>query len=192
MRTSFIVGIFGLAVAVAGFTEWASRRAVDTAIKGPQRAEEMNRSPRSTEVPPAPAPAPPITSAMTEATDGAARVLVVGDTGGIFRLNAVTLSDEMVAKIDEMLSGPDAGDLLCGRFVIEGHTDSLGTKETNDKVGFARAFAVRAYLNQRYEIPRDAMKIVSYGSDRPIADNGTPEGRALNRRVVIKVLPDSH
>ena len=191
MRTSFIVGIFGLAVTVAGFTEWASRRAVDTSIKGPQHAAASASAP-TTEVPPGPMTAPPVTSAVTEVTDNDARVLVLGDTGSVFRLNAVTLSDEMVAKIDELLAGPDAGDLLCGHFVIEGHTDSLGTKETNDKVGFARAFAVRAYLSQRYEIPREAMKIVSYGSERPVADNGTPEGRALNRRVVIKVMPDSH
>jgi outer membrane protein OmpA-like peptidoglycan-associated protein len=194
MRTPFIVGIFGLAVAVAGFTEWASRRTAATDINGPQTAmtSPSALSPEAPDTASAMSRTAAARPALAETTDSTARVLVLGDTGGVFRLNAVTLSDEMVAKIDDLLSGPDRDELLCGRFVIEGHTDNLGTKETNDRIGFARAFAVRKYLNERYDIPREAMKIASYGSDRPVGDNATPEGRALNRRVVIKVIPDSH
>jgi len=191
MRAPFIVGIFGLAVAVAGFTEWASRRAAEADIKGPQHETVAKPSVAQPALPPPITPADAITKPASADPEGT-HVLVLGDTGGVFRLNAVTLSDELAARIDEFLSGPDAEAFIYGRFVIEGHTDNLGTKDTNDRVAFARAFAVRAYLNERYEIPRTSMKIVSYGPDRPVADNATPEGRALNRRVVIKVIPTAH
>src|SRR6185295_17465882 len=120
MRAAFIVGIFGLAAVVAGTVEWASRRTSGTispqeAIAQPDQADArpaaFHESPGVREDVPAPALA-----------DVAARELVLGDTGGTFRLNAVTLSDEMVAKIDEFFTGPDGADLMCGRFVVEGHT----------------------------------------------------------------------
>jgi outer membrane protein OmpA-like peptidoglycan-associated protein len=113
--------------------------------------------------------------------------LVLGEGKGGFRINGVTLSDDAKAKIDEMLTG-DKVDLKGARFEIEGHTDNLGSKEVNERVGLARAEAVKQYLSERYEILPDSISVVSYGFEKPVADNATQEGRALNRRVVIKVL----
>ena len=48
--------------------------------------------------------------------------------------------------------------------------------------------AVRDYLNEKGGIPLHAMNTISFGKSRPVADNSTKEGRAENRRVVIKVL----
>ena len=79
-------------------------------------------------------------------------------------------------------------DLKDAHFEIEGHTDNLGSKEVNERVGLARAEAVRLYLSERYEVPMDCIKVVSYGLEKPVADNATEEGRAMNRRVVIKVV----
>jgi outer membrane protein OmpA-like peptidoglycan-associated protein len=47
---------------------------------------------------------------------------------------------------------------------------------------------VRLYLGEQYEIPGNWIRVVSYGMEKPAADNSTPEGRAKNRRVVIKVV----
>jgi len=97
------------------------------------------------------------------------------------------LTEEAKAKIDEMFTG-DKFDLKGRTLEIEGYTDNLGSKEVNDQVGLARAEAVRLYLGEQYEIPGTCISVVSYGMEKPAADNSTPEGRAKNRRVVIKVV----
>jgi len=113
--------------------------------------------------------------------------LVLGEGKGGFKFRSVMLSEEAKAKIDEMFTG-DKFDLTNAHFEIEGYTDNLGSKEVNDQVGLARAEAVRQYLGEQHEIPGDWIRVVSYGMEKPAADNSTPEGRAKNRRVVIKVV----
>ena len=71
---------------------------------------------------------------------------------------------------------------------IEGHTDSVGAELQNEQLGEERAEAVRNYLNEKGGIPLHAMNTISFGESRPVADNETKEGRAQNRRVVIRVL----
>jgi peptidoglycan-associated lipoprotein len=70
---------------------------------------------------------------------------------------------------------------------VEGHTDNVGTPGLNEKLGWERAMVVRGYLNEK-GIPLHAISTVSFGESRPIADNSTKDGRAQNRRVVIRVL----
>ena len=113
--------------------------------------------------------------------------LVLGEGKGGFKFRSFALSDEAKAKIDEMFTGDDV-DLTSAHFEIEGYTDNLGSKEVNDQMGLARAKAVKQYLSEHYEIPGDCIHAVSYGMESPVADNSTPEGRAQNRRVVIKVV----
>ena len=113
--------------------------------------------------------------------------LVLGEGKGGFKFRSAMLSEEAKAKIDEMFTG-DKFDLKDAFFEIEGYTDNLGTKEVNDQVGLARAEAVRLYLGEQYEIPGNCIRVVSYGMEKPVADNSTPDGRAKNRRVVIKVV----
>jgi len=69
---------------------------------------------------------------------------------------------------------------------ITGHTDDSGSPKYNERLAQARARSVSAYLAAR-GISMDQMKITSYGSKRPIASNGTPVGRQLNRRVDIYI-----
>ena len=70
---------------------------------------------------------------------------------------------------------------------IQGYTDSTGTPDYNDKLGEARAEAVRKYLNQQ-GVALNRMATISYGQEAPVAPNDTREGRAQNRRVAIVVL----
>ena len=71
---------------------------------------------------------------------------------------------------------------------IEGHTDNIGGEDYNMTLGETRANAVRHYLNANGGIPLHAMNTISFGESRPVAGNETREGRAQNRRVVIRVL----
>lgn len=71
---------------------------------------------------------------------------------------------------------------------IEGHTDNIGSDEYNKKLGEARAEAVRNYLAEKGGIPLHAMNVISYGEEKPVSANNTAEGRAKNRRVVVRVL----
>jgi OmpA-OmpF porin, OOP family len=70
---------------------------------------------------------------------------------------------------------------------LEGHADWTGPEGYNERLGLARAEAVRRYLADQFRIPADQISVISYGEASPSAPNTTREGRALNRRVVIKV-----
>lgn len=74
---------------------------------------------------------------------------------------------------------------------IEGHTDSVplngGRYENNDVLSSYRALAVFDYLKENAAIDPSVMKHSGRGEYMPITDNTTPEGRAKNRRVEIKV-----
>jgi outer membrane protein OmpA-like peptidoglycan-associated protein len=68
--------------------------------------------------------------------------------------------------------------------LVEGHTDSTGTKDKNMVLSQARAETVRRYLVDG-GIPADQIRAVGIGQDRPVADNKTAAGRAKNRRVEV-------
>ena len=71
---------------------------------------------------------------------------------------------------------------------IEGHTDNIGSDDYNQRLAAMRAEAVRNYLAEKDGIPLHAMNIISFGETKPVAANTTSEGRAKNRRVVVRVL----
>lgn len=103
-----------------------------------------------------------------------------------FKFDSDELSDEAKVKLDEfvqMLVAQDKGVYL----EIQGHTDSTGPEEWNLILGKRRAEAVVEYLHKKYNIPLHRMETISYGSDNPVADNATRDGRTQNRRVVILV-----
>jgi outer membrane protein OmpA-like peptidoglycan-associated protein len=72
--------------------------------------------------------------------------------------------------------------------VVEGHTDSQGALAMNQELSQKRAESVRTYLVSR-GISADRITASGLGPSRPIAENGSPEGRANNRRVEIIVNP---
>lgn len=74
------------------------------------------------------------------------------------------------------------------RFVVEGHTDSVGSDAANMRLSKDRAEAVRAYLVSR-GVDASRITAVGKGESSPIAGNETPEGRANNRRVEIVISP---
>ncbi len=123
--------------------------------------------------------------------DKAARRLVytvvLSEDQGQFKFGKAELPDEAKAKIDDLVNKLKADPK--GAFLeIEGHTDSVGGKVVNERVGMERAEAVKRYLFEQHQIPLHKMNVISYGMEKPVADNKTKEGRAQNRRVVIRVL----
>ena len=70
---------------------------------------------------------------------------------------------------------------------VEGHTDSVGTDAYNQRLSERRAKAVREVLVNEYGVAGDRVDAVGYGESRPVADNATAEGRAINRRVEAAV-----
>jgi outer membrane protein OmpA-like peptidoglycan-associated protein len=69
---------------------------------------------------------------------------------------------------------------------IEGHTDSVGTKEYNLKLSMRRANAVRVYLLKKGSVQPARLKASGFGFSKPVATNKTAAGRAQNRRVVFR------
>lgn len=72
---------------------------------------------------------------------------------------------------------------------INGHTDSIADNTANQRLSEERAEAVRNALIGRFAIDAGRLKSAGYGEGRPVADNETVEGRALNRRVEIVRAP---
>ena len=72
---------------------------------------------------------------------------------------------------------------------IEGHTDSRGSNRVNERLSTNRAQAVVQYILANSNIDEKRISAIGYGEDRPIASNDTPEGRALNRRIDVVIIP---
>jgi len=104
-----------------------------------------------------------------------------------FPVNHSEVSDEAKALIDDAV-GQLKAENKGVYFEIEGHTDATGPDDYNMKLGEERAIAVRNYLHDQHGIALNRMQAISYGKTKPVADNNTKDGRAQNRRVVIKVL----
>jgi len=103
-----------------------------------------------------------------------------------FEFESYELSDEAKVALDklvEVLIAQNKGLYL----EIQGHADSTGPEDWNVYLGKKRAEGVMEYLHDQYHIPLHRMEVISYGSDKPIGDNSTSEGRSQNRRVVILV-----
>jgi len=113
--------------------------------------------------------------------------VVLSEDSGNFKFGKSVLPDEAKAKIDELVTQLKA-DPKGAYFEIEGHTDNTGDKMYNVKLGEQRAEAVKRYLYEQHQIPLHRINVISYGSEKPVGNNKTKDGRAQNRRVVIRVL----
>jgi outer membrane protein OmpA-like peptidoglycan-associated protein len=113
-------------------------------------------------------------------------VVISEDQGG-FKFGSSELPKPVQDRIDQMIADLKANPR--GNFVeIEGHTDSSGDKMVNQRIGEARAEAVKRYLYEAHQVPLHKINVISWGEEKPVSPNKTREGRAQNRRVVIRVL----
>jgi outer membrane protein OmpA-like peptidoglycan-associated protein len=112
---------------------------------------------------------------------------VLSEDRGEFRLGKSELPEDATSAIDTMVNQLKT-DAKAVWVEIEGHTDSTGDKAYNERLGLMRAEAVKRYLYEKHQVPLHKINVISYGEDKPVAPNKTRDGRAQNRRVVIKVL----
>ena len=106
------------------------------------------------------------------------------DSDILFSVDSAVLSQSSRDELDEfaqvMREYPKSG------LLIQGYTDSTGSEEYNMRLSERRAQAVYNHLQAR-EVDSSRMAAVGYGEGYPVADNGTPDGRAANRRVSILI-----
>ena len=100
-----------------------------------------------------------------------------------YKFDSAELTPEDMARLDTV-----AARLVALQFVggeVGGYADSTGDDDYNLKLSQARAQSALTYLESK-DVAQGRMTSAGYGEANPIADNATPEGRALNRRVVIR------
>jgi outer membrane protein OmpA-like peptidoglycan-associated protein len=117
-----------------------------------------------------------------------ARGLIVNVSDVLFDTGSATLKPgarEKLARVAGILaSHPDL------KIEIEGHTDSVGGDDYNQRLSERRAESVRAYLVQQ-KIAPDAVGAEGFGESQPVASNTTAAGRQQNRRVELVVSGES-
>jgi outer membrane protein OmpA-like peptidoglycan-associated protein len=113
-----------------------------------------------------------------------ARGLIVNLSDVLFDVDRATLKPgarEKLARVAGILaSHPDL------HIEIEGHTDSTGSDDYNQRLSERRAESVRAYLVEQHVAPA-VVGTAGFGESRPVATNGTAAGRQQNRRVELVV-----
>jgi len=106
------------------------------------------------------------------------------DSDILFAVDSAVLSTQSMASLDEfaqvMREYPKTA------ILVQGYTDSTGSEQYNLQLSQRRADAVHNHLTLR-QVEQSRMEAIGYGEGYPVADNATPQGRALNRRVSILV-----
>jgi outer membrane protein OmpA-like peptidoglycan-associated protein len=120
-------------------------------------------------------------------TRDTARGLIVNMSDVLFdtaKFSLRPLAREKLAKIAGIVSGHPGL-----RLAVEGHTDSVGGDEYNQRLSEQRGDAVRDYLTQA-GMPTSSVTAVGLGKSDPVASNSTASGRQQNRRVEIVISGD--
>jgi peptidoglycan-associated lipoprotein len=113
--------------------------------------------------------------------------VVLSEDQGNFKFGQKAIPDESRSAIDQLVQQLKSDPK--GAFIeIEGHTDSVGDKTYNEMLGLERAEAVKRYLYETHQVPLHKINVISYGEEKPVAPNNTRDGRAQNRRVVVRIL----
>ncbi|MEZ5687231.1 MAG: OmpA family protein [Caenibius sp.] len=124
---------------------------------------------------------------VTETDDGKS-ILVNLPDGVTFAVDSTTISPNFQTTLDQIAQSlqtyPDS------LVDVYGHTDSTGSDAYNQDLSERRAQAVAGYLSMR-GVSSARIRSQGFGERYPVASNDTAEGRALNRRVEIKITPIS-
>ncbi|HEU4431273.1 MAG TPA: OmpA family protein [Myxococcota bacterium] len=130
---------------------------------------------------PAPEPAPPPPAEEPAPAPQAQRIVLRGVQ---FEFDKADIRPDAAVILDEAAN--QLGQVPGARVSVEGHTDSVGADAYNQSLSERRAGSVRDYLVEK-GVDASRLSVAGYGESQPVADNATAEGRALNRRVELKV-----
>jgi outer membrane protein OmpA-like peptidoglycan-associated protein len=111
----------------------------------------------------------------------------VAEAGIYFPSDRSALDDAAKADLDTLAASIQStqGYLI----EIAGYASTTGTKQQNQKLSEERAAAVTQYLREKDNVPMRRIVVpAGYGATHPAATNSDPQGRALNRRVDVKVI----
>lgn len=101
------------------------------------------------------------------------------------REQLAVLGDYLASQKTSTQSGTRAPAAM--KVSIVGHTDRQGSREHNLALSLRRAEAIADLLAHDYDVPREHIRAIGRGFSEPVADNGTPDGRQRNRRVVVEL-----
>ena len=113
--------------------------------------------------------------------------VIVTEEHGQFGFADATLPKPTSAKLDQLMHRVRSL-TTPAHLEIEGHTDAIGAAEFNSRLALRRAESVQRYLHEHHRLPLHKLNLISYGEEKPVAPNDTNDGRARNRRVVVRVL----
>jgi outer membrane protein OmpA-like peptidoglycan-associated protein len=118
-----------------------------------------------------------------------------GEAGITIALNNIQfLADSAVLTEAERIKIMQIGIILSRyprrKIAVEGHTALAGSEEGRRRISTERAQAVADFLVFLNVRRREDVTVRGWGAERPLADNGSPEGQALNRRVEITLLDE--
>ena len=91
---------------------------------------------------------------------------------------------DLLAKVEKAIDVFPRSELT-----IEGHTDSYGGDELNQKLSQDRAESVKQYMVNAMRIPTYRLIATGFGETKPVASNETAAGRARNRRIDVVIKP---
>ncbi len=104
-----------------------------------------------------------------------------------FETGLSTIRKESFAALDELVEALKSKTTLV--IEIAGHTDDVGSPESNQKLSASRASAVREYLI-KHGIEAKRVTAKGYGETQPVASNDTPESRQQNRRTEVRIISE--
>lgn len=120
-----------------------------------------------------------ITEALVQGKD--ARV----DLTVNFEFDSDRIEAQGHAQVLEIATALKSTELAEQRVMIEGHTDNVGNDKYNVDLSYRRSITVMRALTEQYRIDHSRVQVKGFGEARPVADNDTDAGRAINRRVTL-------
>ena len=112
--------------------------------------------------------------------------MTLGDV--LFEFGKADLTAQAAPRLDKLAKF--LAEFPNRKLLIEGYTDSVGTANFNQTLSERRAAAVQSALVTR-GVAADRITARGYGKEYPVADNSSPEGRAMNRRVEIVIADEN-